>query len=491
MAGHRGRHRHGRVRRARDHRRGDGAGAGRGARGHQEDRRPAEAAAAARRASRSGRFAKKEIDPGFVAWAEAADGGAAARGHADAGQARVLRAHEEGQGRLHGPLPGAGARTRRRWSPPSTRRCARRSCAARSWRTGAATTAARFDEIRTIHCEVGVLPRTHGSALFTRGETQALVTVTLGTSEDMQIIDTVQEPDHKKRFMLHYNFPPFSVAEVKFLRGPGRREIGHGALAERSLREMLPDEESFPYTVRIVSDILESNGSSSMASICGGTLALLDAGVPMKRAGGRRGHGPGEGRRQGTPSSPTSPASRTTTATWTSRSRARATASPRCRWTSRSAASAAEILAKALEQARVGRLHILDEMAEALAEAAHQHQHLRAAHPHHPGPRGQDPRHHRARRQDDPLDRRADRLQDRRRGRRARVDRLGGRGRGPQGHRHHRGAHRHRRAEQDLPGQGRARGGLRRLRRDPARHRRPAARLRDGRTTACRTSAAR
>ena len=95
----------------------------------------------------------------------------------------------------------------------------------------------RFDEIRAIHGEVGVLPRTHGSALFTRGETQALVTVTLGTSEDMQIIDTVQEPDHKKRFMLHYNFPPFSVAEVKFLRGPGRREIGHGALAERSLRE--------------------------------------------------------------------------------------------------------------------------------------------------------------------------------------------------------------------------------------------------------------
>jgi polyribonucleotide nucleotidyltransferase len=98
----------------------------------------------------------------------------------------------------------------------------------------------------------------------------------------MQIIDTVQEPDHKKRFMLHYNFPPFSVGEVKFLRGPGRREIGHGALAERSLREMLPSEDTFPYTVRIVSDILESNGSSSMASICGGTLALLDAGVPLK-----------------------------------------------------------------------------------------------------------------------------------------------------------------------------------------------------------------
>jgi polyribonucleotide nucleotidyltransferase len=140
----------------------------------------------------------------------------------------------------------------------------------------------RFDEVRKITSEVGVLPRTHGSALFTRGETQALVTVTLGTSEDSQIIDTVQEPDHKKRFMLHYNFPPFSVGEVKFLRGPGRREIGHGALAERAIREMLPEEEAFPYTVRIVSDILESNGSSSMASICGGTLALMDAGVPLR-----------------------------------------------------------------------------------------------------------------------------------------------------------------------------------------------------------------
>jgi polyribonucleotide nucleotidyltransferase len=140
----------------------------------------------------------------------------------------------------------------------------------------------RFDEVRKITSEVGVLPRTHGSALFTRGETQALVTVTLGTSEDAQIIDMVQESEYRKRFMLHYNFPPFSVGEVKFLRGPGRREIGHGALAERSLRQMLPSEEEFPYTVRIVSDILESNGSSSMASICGGTLALMDAGVPLK-----------------------------------------------------------------------------------------------------------------------------------------------------------------------------------------------------------------
>jgi len=141
----------------------------------------------------------------------------------------------------------------------------------------------RFDQIRSITSEVGVLPRTHGSALFTRGETQALVTVTLGTSADAQRLDWV-EGESFKRFMLHYNFPPFSVGEVKFLRGPGRREVGHGALAERSLLPLTPKEEEWPYTIRIVSDILESNGSSSMASICGGSLALMDAGVPMKRA---------------------------------------------------------------------------------------------------------------------------------------------------------------------------------------------------------------
>ncbi len=138
-----------------------------------------------------------------------------------------------------------------------------------------------FDQVREITSEVSVLPRTHGSALFTRGETQALVTATLGTAEDMQRLD-VLEGEAFKRFMLHYNFPPFSVGEVAFLRGPGRREIGHGALAERSLLSMLPEEADFPYTVRVVSDILESNGSSSMATVCGGTLALMDAGVPVK-----------------------------------------------------------------------------------------------------------------------------------------------------------------------------------------------------------------
>jgi polyribonucleotide nucleotidyltransferase len=139
-----------------------------------------------------------------------------------------------------------------------------------------------FDEIRPIRCEIGVLPRVHGSALFTRGETQALATTTLGTKEDKQRLDLLFEEEAFKRFMLHYNFPPFSVGEVKFLRGPGRREIGHGALAERALANLLPSEEEFPYAMRVVSDILESNGSSSMASVCGGSLSLMDAGVPLK-----------------------------------------------------------------------------------------------------------------------------------------------------------------------------------------------------------------
>ncbi|MBF0608837.1 MAG: polyribonucleotide nucleotidyltransferase [Magnetococcales bacterium] len=139
----------------------------------------------------------------------------------------------------------------------------------------------RPDEIRDIHCIVGLLPRAHGSALFIRGETQALVAVTLGTSSDEQKIDSL-EGDRYKTFMLHYNFPPFSVGEVKPLKSPGRREIGHGALAERSIKPVVPSPDDFPYTIRVVSDILESNGSSSMASVCGATLALMDGGVPIK-----------------------------------------------------------------------------------------------------------------------------------------------------------------------------------------------------------------
>ncbi len=140
-----------------------------------------------------------------------------------------------------------------------------------------------LEDVRPISAEVGVLPRTHGSALFTRGQTQALVTTTLGTSEDEQRLDDI-EGEGTKRFMLHYNFPPFSVGEVRFMRGPGRREIGHGALAERALVAVLPPKEEFPYTLRIVSDILESNGSSSMATVCGASLSLMDAGVPIQSA---------------------------------------------------------------------------------------------------------------------------------------------------------------------------------------------------------------
>jgi polyribonucleotide nucleotidyltransferase len=144
----------------------------------------------------------------------------------------------------------------------------------------------KFDEVRDIWGEAGLLPRTHGSALFTRGETQALVTVTLGTKDDEQRIELLEAGEYFKRFMLHYNFPPFSVGEVGFMRGAGRREIGHGALAERAVNAVLPDQEKFPYTLRVVSDILESNGSSSMATVCGASIALMDAGVPLTAAVG-------------------------------------------------------------------------------------------------------------------------------------------------------------------------------------------------------------
>ncbi|MDD5439426.1 MAG: polyribonucleotide nucleotidyltransferase [Candidatus Omnitrophica bacterium] len=147
--------------------------------------------------------------------------------------------------------------------------------------TGKRVDGRTLDQIRPIECATGLLPRTHGSGLFTRGQTQALSVTTLGTSDDEQMIDAL-EGETQKHFMLHYNFPPFSVGEVKPVRGPGRREIGHGALAEKALKKVMPSKEEFPYTVRVVSDILESNGSSSMATVCAGTLSLMDAGVPIK-----------------------------------------------------------------------------------------------------------------------------------------------------------------------------------------------------------------
>jgi polyribonucleotide nucleotidyltransferase len=225
-----------------------------------------------------------------------------------------------------------------------------------------------FHEIRPIWIETSVLPRTHGSAVFTRGETQALVTCTLGTADDAQKIETF-EGEQWKNFMLHYNFPPFSVGEVGRMTGPGRREVGHGALAERALTGMIPGEETFPYTVRIVSDILESNGSSSMASVCGGTLALMDAGVPIKSqvagiamglvmdeksgkyavlsdiAGAEDHYGDMDFKVAGTADGITA-----------------------LQMDIKVSGIATEVMKKALEQARQGRLFILGKMQEALSE---------------------------------------------------------------------------------------------------------------------------
>jgi polyribonucleotide nucleotidyltransferase len=226
----------------------------------------------------------------------------------------------------------------------------------------------RFDEIRPIWSEAGVLPRTHGSVVFTRGETQALVTCTLGTADDEQKVEHVSG-EFYKRFMLHYNFPPFSVGEVAFLRGPGRREVGHGALAERALAPVVPDEDKFAYTVRIVSDILESNGSSSMASVCGGSMAMMDAGVPLKAqvagiamglimdektgryavlsdiAGAEDHYGDMDFKVAGTSSGITA-----------------------LQMDIKIAGVTAEIMSKALEQARQGRMHILGEMSKTISE---------------------------------------------------------------------------------------------------------------------------
>ncbi len=225
----------------------------------------------------------------------------------------------------------------------------------------------KLDEVRPIWIETSVLPRTHGSAVFTRGETQALVTCTLGTADDAQKIETF-EGETWKSFMLHYNFPPFSVGEVGRMTGPGRREVGHGALAERSLAGMLPAEEHFPYTVRIVSDILESNGSSSMATVCGASLAMMDAGVPLKSpvagiamglvmdektgqyavlsdiAGAEDHYGDMDFKVAGTSDGITA-----------------------LQMDIKVAGITTEVMRKALAQARQGRLHILGKMSEALA----------------------------------------------------------------------------------------------------------------------------
>ena len=240
-----------------------------------------------------------------------------------------------------------------------------------------------FDEVRKITIETGVLPRTHGSALFTRGETQALVTVTLGTKDDEQRIELLEPGEASKRFMLHYNFPPFSVGETGFMRGPGRREIGHGALAERSLTALIPGEDKFPYTMRVVSDILESNGSSSQATVCGASLALMDAGAPLTAhvggiamglvlegkdyailtdiAGAEDHYGDMDFKVAGTRAGITG-----------------------LQMDIKVPNITVDIMKEALEQARRGRLHILDKMYEAMPDRQDGDQPVRAANLHAP-----------------------------------------------------------------------------------------------------------
>ncbi|HEY0370925.1 MAG TPA: polyribonucleotide nucleotidyltransferase, partial [Thermoanaerobaculia bacterium] len=230
----------------------------------------------------------------------------------------------------------------------------------------------RFEEIRPITIDVGVLPRTHGSAIFTRGETQALVTVTLGTPNEAQKIEDF-EGETFQRFMLHYNFPPFSVGEVKFLRGPARREIGHGNLARRALAPLLPAEDEFAYTIRIVSDILESNGSSSMASVCGGSLAMMQAGVPMRAAVGGVAMGlvTGEGENEGKYAILSDIAGMEDhEGDMDFKVAGTRTGITALQMDIKVTGVARELMAKALEQAKAGRLHILDRMDAAIAAPA-------------------------------------------------------------------------------------------------------------------------
>ena len=228
----------------------------------------------------------------------------------------------------------------------------------------------RWERIREksvpSHAKSAILPRTHGSALFTRGETQVLAVTTFGTSEDEQKIDSLSGEIYKS-FMLHYNFPPFCVGEVSLLRAPSRREIGHGALAERAILPVLPSNETFPYTIRVVSEVLESNGSSSMATVCGTTLSLMDAGVPIKAPVGGIAMGLIlEGNEIAVLSDILG--MRTISGTWISRSLGRPMGSPPFKWTSRSAGFQRKFLAGVLEQAREGRIHILGKMKETIAE---------------------------------------------------------------------------------------------------------------------------
>jgi polyribonucleotide nucleotidyltransferase len=222
-------------------------------------------------------------------------------------------------------------------------------------------------DIRDIWTQVGYIPRTHGSSIFTRGETQALVSVTLGTKRDEQNVDTLFDQEAKK-FMLHYNFPPYSVGEAGFMRGPGRREIGHGHLAERALRKMMPSFDEFSYVVRVISDITESNGSSSMASVCGGSLALMDAGVPLKKpvAGIAMGMIVGE---ENTVVLSDIRGEEDFMGDMDFKTAGSVDGITACQMDMKVQGISFEIIEEALEQARVGRLHILERMTESISVA--------------------------------------------------------------------------------------------------------------------------
>ncbi len=277
--------------------------------------------------------------------------------------------------------------------------------------------------MRPITIRTGVLPRTHGSALFTRGETQALVVTTLGTGRDAQIIDAL-DGERKEPFMLHYNFPPFSVGETGMMGSPKRREIGHGNLARRGISAVMPDMATFPYVIRVVSEILESNGSSSMASVCGTSLALMDAGVPIKGAvagvamglvkegdrfqvltdilGDEDHLGDMDFKVAGTRSGVTA-----------------------LQMDIKINGITREIMQVALDQARAGRLHILGEMDKVLGRAARQDVGVGAVDHHDQDRPGEDPRSHRQGRRGHPRDHRRDRHDDRHRERRHGEDRVG------------------------------------------------------------------
>jgi polyribonucleotide nucleotidyltransferase len=316
--------------------------------------------------------------------------------------------------------------------------------------------------VRPISIELGLLPRVHGSSLFTRGETQAIVSSTLGTARDAQRLDTLSGDVHKN-FILHYNFPPYSVGEVKPMRGPGRREVGHGNLAERALAKMMPSKEIFPYTVRLVSEITESNGSSSMASVCGGALSLMDAGVPIKAPvagvamglikegaeyavltdilGDEDALGDMDFKVCGTEKGVTA-----------------------IQMDIKIEGLSREILERALHQAREARLHILEKMQRALPAP-------RTELSHHADPREarSGAHHHRSRRQDDPRHRRPDRRQHRRRGRRHGQRLVGRQRRRAEGARDHQEPDHRPGDRRGVRGHGQAHRAVRRVHRDPAR----------------------